>query len=92
MKRAVRGLLWAAGAALTAALTGLEALLAWGWLRGTRYVMTYGKLENPYAAEDAGIMGICALLLLPLWLAALGWTVYGLALRRKKRANARTER
>ena len=91
MKRAVRGLLWAAGAALTAALTGLEALLAWGWLRGTRYVMTYGKLENPYAAEDADILGICALLLLPLWLAALGWT-YGLVLRRKKRANARTER
>ena len=92
MKRAVRGLLWAAGAALTAALTGLEALLAWGWLRGTRYVMTYGKLEDPYAAEDADILGICALLLLPLWLAALGWTAYGLVLRRKKRANARTER
>ena len=92
MKRAVRGLLWAAGAALTAALTGLEALLAWGWLRGTRCVMTYGKLENPYAAEDADILGICVLLLLPLWLAALGWTAYGLVLRRKKRANARTER
>ena len=92
MKRAVRGLLWAAGAALVAVLTGLEALLAWGWLQGTRYVMAYGKLENPYAAEDAGIMGICALLLLPLWLAALGWTAYGLVLRRKKRANARTER
>lgn len=92
MKRAARGLLWAAGAALTAALTGLEALLAWGWLRGTRYVMTYGKLENPYAAEDADILGICVLLLLPLWLAALGWTAYGLVLRRKKRANARTER
>ena len=75
-----------------AVLTELEALLAWGWLQGTRYVMAYGKLENPYAAEDAGIMGICALLLLPLWLAALGWTVYGLALRRKKRANARTKR
>ena len=88
----VWGLLWAAGAALVAVLTGLEALLAWGWLQGTRYVMAYGKLENPYAAEDAGIMGICALLLLPLWLAALGWTVYGLVLRRKKRANARTKR
>lgn len=92
MKRAAQGLLLAAGAALTAALTGLEALLAWGWLRGTRYVTTYGKLENPYAAEDAEIMGICALLLLPLWLAALGWTVYGLVLRRKKRANARKKR
>ena len=87
-----RGLLWAVGAALTAALTGLEALLVWGWLRGMRYGMTYGKLENPYAMEDAEIMGICALLLLPLWLAALGWMVYGLGLRRKKRANARTKR
>ena len=59
----VWGLLWAAGAALTAALTGLEALLAWGWLQGMRYGMTYGKLENPYVVEDAEIMGICALLL-----------------------------
>jgi hypothetical protein len=92
VRRAAEWLARAAGAALTAALTGLEALLAWGWLRGTRYVMTYGKLENPYAAEDAELAGLCALILLPLWLAALAWAVYETVLWWKKRAGARMER
>ena len=73
---------------LTACLAALEAVLAWGWLRGSLYVTRWGAAENPYAAEDAEIAGICALLLLPLLLAALAWTGY----RMKKRAEARTER
>ena len=73
---------------LTACLTALELLFAWSWLSGTLYVMRWGAAENPYAAEDAEIAGICALLLLPLLLAALAWTGY----RMKKRAEARTER
>lgn len=92
MKRAVRRLACAAGAVLTAALTGLEFLLFWAWLRGTLYVRKYGRLENPYAAEDAEIAGICALALLPLCLAALAWSVYKAVLWRKKRAGARLER
>ena len=78
--------------ALTAILTALEALLAWKWLWGTRYVLEYGAAENPYAAEDAEIAGICALLLLPLALTALAWTVYGTVLWCKNRAQARVER
>ncbi len=92
MKRAVRRLGCAAGALLTAALAGLELLLFRAWLRGTLYVIRYGAEENPYAAEDAEIAGICALLLLPLCLAALAWSVYKAVLRRKKRAGARLER
>ena len=80
------------GAALTAALTGLEALLVWVWLRGTMYVMKFGKAENPYAAEDAEVAGLCALMLLPLCLAALAWAVYETVLWWKKRAGARMER
>ena len=43
---------------LTACLAALEAVLAWGWLRGTLYVMRWGAAGNPYAAEDAEIAGI----------------------------------
>ena len=75
-----------------AALTGLEGLLAGHWLRLARYVARWGAAENPYAAEDAEILGICALALLPLVLAALAWAVYETVLRRKTRAGARTER
>ena len=50
------------------------------------------KLENPYAAEDAELAGLCALILLPLWLAALAWAVYETVLWWKKRAGARMER
>ena len=82
------GALWCAAACLTA----LELMLAWGWLRGTLYVMRYGAAENPYAAEDAEIAGICALLLLPLTLAALAWAAYRTFLRCKDRAGARSER
>ena len=48
------GALWA----LTACLTALEAVLAWTWLQGMRYVAEYGAEENPYAAEDMEISGI----------------------------------
>lgn len=92
MKRAARRLARAAGAAVTAALAGLEAMLAWAWLRGTLYVARYGRAENPYAAEDADIAGICALLLLPLCLGALAWAARETVLWWKTRAKARTER
>ncbi len=82
------GALWA----LTACLTALEAVLAWTWLRGMRYVAEYGAEENPYAAEDMEIAGICALILLPLFLAALAWAVCRIILWSKKRAGARSER
>ena len=91
MKRLLRGLLNGLLWGLTACLTALELLLAWGWLRGTLYVMQYGAEENPYAAEDAEIAGICALLLLPLVLAALAWAVYQVILN-KNRAKARSKR
>ena len=74
-----------------AVLLPLEALLAWAWLRGTLYVQKYGAAENPYAAEDAEIAGFCALVLLPLCLAA-GWAAYQWFYAWKKRAQARTER
>lgn len=92
MKRAARRMARAAGAALTAALAGVEALLAWAWLRGTLHAARYGRAENPYAAEDADIAGICALLLLPLCLGALAWAVRETVLWWKTRAKARTER
>lgn len=50
-----------------------------------RYVAEYGAAENPYAAEDMEIAGICALALLPLCLAALAWAVYRVAIHWKKR-------
>ncbi len=81
MRRLCLAALWA----LTAALTALEALLAWSWLRGMRYVAEYGAAENPYAAEDMEIAGICALALLPLCLAALAWAVYRVVIHCKKR-------
>lgn len=77
---------------LAAGMAGLEALTAWAWLRGTRYVMRCGAEADPYAAEDAEIAGICALLLLPLVLAALAAAVYGTILWCKDRAGARSER
>ena len=92
MRRLLRMLLAGFSWGLAACLTIVELLLAWGWLWGTLYVMKYGAEENPYAAEDAEIMGTCALLLLPLALAALAWVVYRVILRRKNRAGARTER
>ncbi|MCX4372040.1 MAG: hypothetical protein OSJ58_09465 [Dysosmobacter sp.] len=92
MKQMMRRLGYAAELILAAVLTGLEVLLAGAWLRGTLYVMKFGALENPYAAEDAEIAGLCALVLLPLWLAMLAWTVYRAVLWWKKRAGARTVR
>ena len=77
--------------ALTAALTALEALLVWSWLRGVRYVAEFGAAENPYATEDMEIAGICALALLPLFLAA-AWALCRIVLRSIKRAGARSER
>ena len=84
MRRLARGLGLVLGLVLTAALTGLEALLAWNWFWLTLYVMEDGRAENPYAAEDADIAGICALLLLPLCLAALAWVVYEIVARLEK--------
>ena len=72
--------------ALTAALTALEALLVWSWLWGVGYVAEFGAAENPYAAEDMEIAGICALALLPLALAALAWAARRIVLWGKKRA------
>ena len=62
----LEGVLWG----LAGCLAVLEILLAAGWLRGTLYVLAAGAGDNPYAAEDAEIAGICALYLLPLFLAA----------------------
>lgn len=76
------GFLWG----LTACLTALELLLAYGWLRGMLYVMRYGAAGNPYAAEDMEIAGACALAFLPLSLAAMAWAVCRIVLWRKKRA------
>lgn len=92
MRRAARRLARAAGAVLTAALTGLEGGLVRAWLQGTAYVARYGRAENPYAAEDADIAGLCALFLLPLCLAALAWAARETVLWWKTRAGARTER
>ena len=74
---------------LTGVVTALEAVLTWLWLRGSVYVLRYGAEENPYAAEDAEIAGICALMLLPLFLFALAWMGYRIS---KKRAGACEER
>ncbi len=79
--RLVRGFLWG----LSSALITVEALLGWAWLRGTLYVMRFGRAENPYAAEDAEIAGICALILLPPALAALAWIVYRVVIHHRER-------
>ena len=92
MKQMMRRLGYAAELILAAFLTGLEVLLAGAWLRGTLYVMKFGALENPYAAEDAEIAGLWALVLLPLWVGRLAWTVYSAVWGWKKGAGARTER
>ena len=73
-------------------MTGLETLLAWSWLQGTLYVARYGRAENPYAAEDAEVAGICALVLLPLCVGALAWAAYEMVLWWKTRAAARRKR
>lgn len=82
LRRLGLAVLWA----LTAALTVLEALLVWSWLWGVGYVAEFGAAENPYAAEDMDIAGICALALLPLALAALAWAARQIVLWSKKRA------
>ena len=87
LRRLGLAVLWA----LTAALTVLEALLVWSWLWGVGYVAEFGAAENPYAAEDMEIAGICALALLPLFLAA-AWALCRIVLRSIKRAGARSER
>jgi len=92
VSKIVRRLARAAGAVLTAVLTGLETLLAWSWLRGTLYVARYGRAENPYAAEDAEVAGICALVLLPLCVGALAWAAYEMVLWWKTRAVASRKR
>ena len=88
LRRLETGMLWI----LTVGLIALEGLLVWTWLRGMLYVAEYGAAENPYAAEDMEIAGICALILLPLFLAALAWAVCRIILWWKKRAGARSER
>ena len=79
---------WLLAWAAAVPLAGLEGLLAWNWLWGTAYVLKYGAAENPYAAEDAEIAGIVALLVLPLFTAALVWAVYGTIEWRKERVQA----
>ena len=74
MRRLLRRLEAGVCLVLALALTGAEVWLAWSWLRGTLYVMRAGAAENPYAAEDADIAGLCALLLLPLGIIA--WAMY----------------
>ena len=92
MKRALKALFTGLLLGFTACVTTLELLFAWGWLRGMSYILRYGAAENPYAAEDADIAGICALLLLPLCLGALAWAARETVLWWKTRAKARTER
>ena len=84
MRRLALVLSWALAVLLTAA----EALLARSWIEGARYVARYGAAENPYAAENAEIAGICALLLLPLVVSAAALAVYCTVYGRKKRAEA----
>lgn len=87
LRRLGLAMLWV----LAAGLTALEASLFWIWLQGARYVAEYGAAENPYATEDMEIAGICALALLPLFLAA-AWALCRIVLRSIKRAGARSER
>ncbi|MCI9121335.1 MAG: hypothetical protein HFG00_07415 [Oscillibacter sp.] len=79
MRQWTRGL----GLCLTALLTGLEAWLVRCWLWGRQYLQTWGAAENPYAAEDTEMAGLLALLVLPLCLTALAWTVYAMVLKDK---------
>lgn len=91
MRRVLRMLASGLLLGLAACLTALELVLAWAWLRGTLYVMRYGAAENPYAAEDADIAGLCALMLLPLLLVVLACMGYRIIWCRK-RAKTRGER
>ena len=84
MRRLALAVSWTLAVLLSAA----EALLFWSWIQGTQYVARYGAAENPYAAEDAEIAGICAMILLPLVLAAVALAVYCTVFGRKKRAEA----
>lgn len=45
---------------IAAGLALLEALLLYLWITGTLYVMKWGAVENPYAAEDAWAAGVFA--------------------------------
>ena len=93
MKRALKALFTGLLLGFTACVTTLELLFAWGWLRGMSYILRYGAAENPYAAEDAEMMGIFALLLMPLALAALAGAVSWIRLQYKTRAqDARPEK
>ena len=93
MKKLLKALLTGLLLGLTACLAVLESLFAGNWLRGTLYVMRCGAAENPYAAEEAEITGICALLLLPLFLAVLAGTVVWIFMQYKTRAkDARSEK
>ncbi len=76
MKRIGRILLYGVSWFFAIAVSALETILIWSWLRGTLYVMKFGAAENPYAAEDAEITGFCALVLLPLVLAAWAWILF----------------
>ncbi len=87
-KKALRMFLWA----LTACLTALEAALAAGWIRMSRYVAAAGAAENPYAAEEAWLLGICAGILFLPAAALLAWGIYQAWGCWKKRAEAREER
>ena len=88
MQTLALGICWV----LTAALTALETTLAWNWRRGMLYLAEAGAAQNPYAAEDTENSGLCALLLLPLVLAALTGTVSWTIWQHKKRANAQSEK
>lgn len=92
MRRAARALLTGALWGAAACFMALEGGLAWAWLQGTLYVTRYGADENPYAAEDTELAGLCALALLPLALTALAWAAYRIVIWRKKRARTRSKR
>ena len=88
LRRLGLAMLWV----LAAGLTALEASLFWIWLQGARYVAEYGAAENPYAAEEAWLLGTCAGILFLPAAALLAWGIYQAWGCWKKRAEAREER
>lgn len=64
---------------IAALLTLLEGIFIYLWIDRTRYIMEWGVEENPYAAEDAWVAGVFALLtvfpLLLMLVAAISSTI-----------------
>ncbi len=75
---------------VAAGLALLEGSCVYLWVTGTLYVMKWGVEENPYAAEDAWVAGVFALLAvfpLLLMLAAAICSTIKLGKRGKDRGN-----